>query len=182
MCRGNRASTPSTSSPLSAEPRECKHWSTDGSPHLHLVKIHGHNFRWLNYQKDVTSSLIGREEGEKKWSCLASVFVTAWMTCLHDSYLTASLLPACGCWWLEARGQIQEHPVNTEHPRDRRQSAGTALLQPDSGHRVAHSAAFTLLLTLKFCICSGQFWGTIPAPAKCRSWNQFGCKSLPDPA
>ena len=164
-------------------------WSTDGSPDLHVVKIHGHNFQWLNYQKDVISSLIGKEEVEKKWSCLASVFLTAWMTRSHGSYLTGSLHLGDGCCWLKAWGWIQEHPMNTEHSRDRRQrpqSAGTAPALSGSDPAAArdppplHSAAFTLPRALKFCICSEQFWCAVPAPAKSRSRKQlFACISLP---
>lgn len=163
-----------------------QHWSTDGIPDLHIVKIRGHNFQWLNYQKNVTSSLIGKEEREKKWSCLASMFLTAWMTCSHASYLTVSLLLGYGRCWLKAWGQIQEHPTNREHRRDRRQTpqpAGTVLLLPDSDRAAAwdvHSAAFMLPRALKFCICSGQFWCATPAPAKSRSRKQlFACMSLP---
>lgn len=132
MCKVNKVSIPSTSSPLSLG--SLQHWSTDGIPDLHIIKIHGHNFQWLNYQKDEISSLTGKEEREKKWSCLASVFLTDWMTCSHDSFLAGSLLLGYGCCRLKAWGWIQEHLMNTEHRRGRRrtlQSAGTVLPLPD---------------------------------------------------
>lgn len=187
MCKVNKGSIPSTSSPLSLG--SLQHWSTDGIPDLHIIKIHGHNFQWLNYQKDEISSLTGKEEREKKWSCLASVFLTDWMTCSHDSCLAGSLLLGYGCCWLKAWGWIQEHPMNTEHHRGRRQtlqSAGTVLPLPDSDHTAAwdaqqpHSVAFILPHAFKLCICSGLFWCAVSAPAKSRSTKQlFTSKGLP---
>lgn len=70
LCRGGRAGTPSTSS-----------LPTDSIARLHLLNIHGHDFPWLNHQRDATSSLIGREERGKQMIMLGLVFLTAWMTC-----------------------------------------------------------------------------------------------------
>lgn len=114
--------------------------------------------------------------------CLASMFLTVWMTYLHDSYLAGSLLPGCGCWWLEAQGSKNIPWIQSTPEREERPQCNLTLAMGQPTQQPYSTAFFTLLLTLKFCICSGQFWCTIPSPAKSRSWNQFGCINLPDPA